>query len=67
VGRRVDVDALVGAPDIAERLGVAHTETVHNWIRRYADFPQPVAIVSGVRVWNWPDVRAWAKRTGRLK
>jgi predicted DNA-binding transcriptional regulator AlpA len=52
------VDALVGAPDIAERLGLSHPETVHNWIKRDPDFPKPVAAVSGVRAWNWPDVKA---------
>lgn len=56
---------LVGTREIAERLGVAHPETVHNWRRRYDDFPEPIGQLSGVFVWAWPDVKAWAKATGR--
>jgi len=61
------VEDLVGAPEIAARLGLSHAETVHNWRRRYEDFPQPVATVAGVLVWSWPDVERWARSTGRLK
>jgi len=57
---------LVGTREIAERLGVAYPETVHNWRRRYDDFPEPVGELSGVFVWAWPDVEKWAKTTGRL-
>jgi predicted DNA-binding transcriptional regulator AlpA len=67
VGRKVDVDDLVGASEIAERLGLSHAETVHSWRRRYPDFPQPVAKLRQAMVWAWPDVEAWAKHTGRLK
>ena len=63
----VDPDHLVGATEIAERLGVAHSETVHNWRRRYPDFPQPVATLKQALVWSWPDVEAWARATGRLE
>jgi hypothetical protein len=66
VGRKVDVDDLVGAAEIADRLDVAHRETVINWRRRYPDFPQPVAELRGALIWSWPDVEAWARVTGRL-
>ena len=62
----VDPDHLVGAAEIAQRLGLAHPETVHNWRRRHPEFPQPVATVGNVSVWSWPDVEAWARATGRL-
>ena len=61
------MDELVGAEEIAERLGVAHVETAHVWRRRHADFPQPVKKLRRAMVWAWPDVEAWAKPTGRLK
>lgn len=64
--RRVAVDQLVGAAEIAERLGVKHSETVHAWRRRYDDFPDPIAVLKQAMVWNWPDVERWAKATGRL-
>jgi hypothetical protein len=66
VGRRVDVDNLVGTAEIADRLRVSHPETVHSWRRRYAEFPQPVARLRQALVWHWPDVERWARRTGRL-
>jgi predicted DNA-binding transcriptional regulator AlpA len=66
VGRKVDVDQLIGAAEIAERLGVRRPNVVHDWRRRYPDFPQPVAKLRQALVWTWPDVERWARRTGRL-
>lgn len=66
MGRKVDVTDLVGAEQVADRLGFGHVTSVHNLLRRHADFPEPVTVVGRVRVWAWPDVEAWAKATGRL-
>ena len=66
MGRKIDVDDLVGTAEIADRLGLARYETVHNWRRRYPDFPEPVVQLRQAFVWAWPDVEAWARRTGRL-
>lgn len=66
VGRRIDVDHLVGAAEIAARIGVKRPQVVHDWRRRYEDFPEPVAQLEQALVWNWPDVERWAKATGRL-
>lgn len=57
---------LVGASEIAGRLGVNHAQTVHLWRRRHPAFPQPVADLAAGMVWAWPDVREWAISTGRL-
>ena len=57
---------LVGAAEIAERLGNKDPRVIHSWRRRYADFPAPVARLRQGLVWSWPDVRKWARRTGRL-
>ena len=69
MGRRVDVDQLVGASDLAERLGYTRVQTVHSTRRRDPTFPEPVAFIGGgpqhrIMVWYWPDVAAWAKRKG---
>jgi len=61
------VDQLVGAREIAERLGSKRTVYVHDLRRRHPDFPTPVAELSAGLVWAWPDVEAWARKTGRLK
>ena len=63
--RRVWADELVGAAEIAQRLGLAQVQTVHSWRRRYSDFPEPVARLRQALIWNWPEVEAWAKATGR--
>ena len=59
------MDQLVGAAEIAERLGVGKSTVVHDWRRRHVDFPEPVAKLKGALIWAWPDVEAWAKATGR--
>ena len=64
--RRVYADDLVGAAEIAERLGLAQVQTVHLWRRRYEDFPQPIAQLRQALIWSWPEVADWASRTGRI-
>jgi len=66
VAERVDPANLVGTAEIARRLGVKQHRVVNEWLRRYPDFPKPLAVVSGVRVWDWPDIERWARQTGRL-
>jgi predicted DNA-binding transcriptional regulator AlpA len=58
---------LVDSRTIAERLGLAHPESVH--VLRYRDetFPQPAARFGQAYAWRWSDVERWAKRTGRLE
>lgn len=66
VGRKVDVEQLVGAAEIAQRLGLTRYQRVHELRRRHDDFPEPVAKLQQAMVWYWPDVEKWAKATGRL-
>jgi chromosome partitioning protein len=66
VARLINPGDLVGAAEIAERLGLSHAPSVHAWRRRYEDFPEPVAELRMGLIWAWKDVEAWARRTGRL-
>lgn len=66
VGRKLDVDKLVGATEIASRLGVARPQVIYSWRRRHPDFPGPALELSIGLVWYWPEVERWAKATGRL-
>ncbi len=66
MGRKIDAADLVGAAEIAERLGLSHRESVHTLRRRHQDFPQPVAELRQAKIWVWPDVEKWARDTGRL-
>lgn len=66
MGRRVDADQLVGAAEIAARLGVKRPQVVHDWRRRHPDFPEPVVSLRQAMIWHWPDIEAWARGTKRL-
>ena len=66
MGRKVDVDLLVDATAIAERMGFARPQAVHNWRARYPDFPGPIAEFGKSTLWYWPDVAEWLKATDRL-
>ena len=66
MARLIDPADLVGSAEIAERLGVARPQVVHDWRRRHAEFPEPVATLKTAFIWYWPDVEAWAQRTGRI-
>ena len=61
------MDQLVGAREIAERLGSKRTVYVHDLRRRHPDFPAPVAKLSAGLVWDWEEVEKWARATGRIK
>ncbi len=66
MGKKVDVDDLVGAHEIAQRLGVARPQVVHEWRRRHADFPDPIATLKTALIWDWAEVEVWALRTDRI-
>lgn len=67
VGAPVDPDELVGAAEVAARLGLASTSVIHDWRRRHADFPEPVRVLSMGVIWTWPEIERWARATGRLQ
>jgi predicted DNA-binding transcriptional regulator AlpA len=51
---------------IAQRLVVTRPQVVHEWRRRHADFPEPVASLKTTLIWSLAEIEAWAKKTGRL-
>ena len=60
------MDDLVGAAEIAERLGLSNPQVVHTWRRRHDAFPEPTVKLKRVLVWSWSEVERWARSTGRL-
>lgn len=64
--RLVRVGDLVGAAEIALRLGLKHPQSVSLLKRRHSDFPEPIMSLAKAFVWAWPDIAAWARATGRL-
>lgn len=55
---------VVGIVEVALRLGVSRN-TVDSWRQRPVGFPSPPWTVGGRPAWDWPDVQAWARETGR--
>lgn len=56
----------MSAREIAELLGVSR-QRVDKIAKTDPTFPPPVAILSGIRVWETEDVERWARETGRIK
>lgn len=69
MGRMVDVDHLVPARLIAERMRWKRVQLVHYYWRSDPNFPPPVFSltneIGGLRLWCWPDVEAWARQRGK--
>jgi len=65
VGTAYELDDLVGAAEIADRLGLSSTSVIHDWRRRHPEFPAPVKVLRMGLLWSWPSIEAWANATGR--
>jgi predicted DNA-binding transcriptional regulator AlpA len=67
VGRRVNVDDLIDAREVARLIGLARETSVSVYQRRYPDMPRPVVRRSSGRclLWLRQDVEAWAKAVRR--
>jgi glutathione-regulated potassium-efflux system ancillary protein KefG len=63
VGRRIDIDELIDAQEVAELLGLAQRNTVSLYQRRYADMPKPVVDMGRGRckMWLRSEIEAWKK------
>jgi hypothetical protein len=53
---RVAPKHLVGAYEIAERLGLSHTQSVHTIRKRKSEFPQSIAILKSALIWYWREI-----------
>lgn len=62
MGRKVDVEDLADAHDVAELLGLAQPNTVHLYQRRYPDMPKPIYQPGSRRakLWLRSEIKAWA-------
>lgn len=65
VGRTIEVENLIDAQGIADRLGLAQRQTISSFVSRYPDFPKPLGMWGRTRLWDWTEVEAWARATGR--
>lgn len=64
----IDLDDLVSAADVADRLNVTDG-AVGNWRTRDVGFPAPVLVVArgNMPLFSWRQIERWATTTGRLK
>jgi predicted DNA-binding transcriptional regulator AlpA len=64
MGRMVDVDDLIDSRAVADLLGLAHLETVHQLRKRHPDFPAPAVSMGLGRCMLWvrSDVTEWAAK-----
>ena len=64
VGEKVDTDDLIGAAEVQAILRLSHPSSVTTYLRRYADFPQPVVDLSAsrVRLWKRQDIMRWQEQ-----
>ena len=56
---------LVGIYEIAQLAGVSK-QCVVNWINRYKDFPEPIAILKSARIYDKQDVITWLKNSEKV-
>jgi hypothetical protein len=63
--RRVLVDDLIDAHDVARILGLTHRNTVSQYQTRYPDMPRPVVDLGRGRpkLWLRPQIERWHTRT----
>ena len=60
-----DVSDLATSTTVARMLGLAHTQSVWLYARKYPEFPAPVFHEGRVALWSKRQVLAWAAATGR--
>jgi glutathione-regulated potassium-efflux system ancillary protein KefG len=65
MSRRVLVDDLIDAHDVAGILGLAHRNTVSKYQTRYPDMPRPVLNLGKGRpmLWLKPEIERWRTAT----
>jgi glutathione-regulated potassium-efflux system ancillary protein KefG len=60
---RVNTEDLIDANDVAQLIGLAHRNTVSQYLHKYPDMPRPVVDLGGTRarLWLRPEIDAWVK------
>lgn len=63
VGRRIDIDELIDATDVAHILGLAQSNSVYVYQRRYPEMPRPILDrgPSRAKLWLRSEMEEWAR------
>jgi predicted DNA-binding transcriptional regulator AlpA len=60
------VNHLMGAQEVADLIGVTR-QGVSHIAKTDPNFPEPVAVLAGGRVWERADIERWAREKGKIK
>ena len=60
----VELSELITGGELARRLAISR-QRMHQLRESDPAFPPALGKVGHAFVWRWPDVQAWARRTGR--
>ena len=57
----INTEELCDAQGVADMAGLSHANSVHTYLRRYADMPRPVIDLGPgrPRLWLRPQIEAW--------
>lgn len=63
----INTDDLCDAQGVADLVGLRHANSVHTYLRRYADMPRPVIDLGPgrPRLWLRPQIVTWLTVRGR--
>lgn len=63
MGRKVDVEELIDAKEVADMLGLAQRNTVSLYQRRYPNMPRPVVDLGSGRckMWLRGEIEFWRR------
>jgi predicted DNA-binding transcriptional regulator AlpA len=65
----VNTEDLIDANDVAALIGLAHRNTVSQYLHKYPEMPRPVVDLGGsrARLWLRSDIEAWLARRGPVR
>ena len=67
MGRRIDVEDLLTATEVADLLGFSMRQVISTYARRYHSFPRPAVVKSNghTQLWAREDVEEWDREHRR--
>ena len=61
--KKIDLDYLVGAAEIVQCLNIKRPHLIHDWRRRYLEFPKPIVELTGILPWDQQNIERWAAKS----
>ena len=63
MGRKVDVDDIINAAEVADLIGLSHRNGVYQYRHRHPDFPAPLITHGRCYMWHRGDIKRWIRAT----